>query len=136
MLVIRDVQLAAFQRVKDEEFARWTAEQLRLTAPELATPLPDEQLLGRILRTVDIGRGFGLRAPLLLLRFSLLALRHGPNVHRHAQVQAILENPRLTPETRLDRLEGLPPEFWQSLAVNQGSHAWGPIDAGTGNSPA
>ncbi len=126
MLVIRDVQMHAFQRSRDDAFVTWAAAQLPAgrSAVEAGGGRRLWSLSRRVLGLVWARRAAVRRMASLAADFLVLMVRRAPNFDDHPAVRAALESdvPR---EVRLLNLPTtVSSETWAEVEARRDDRAW------------
>lgn len=89
--------------------------------------LPDDMFQDLVRRGMTTARGYGLQTPQQLATFVLLQFEVGPEFHRHAAIQAVLQDARPTPQEKLDTiLNSLPDSVWAECEAALDRQTWYP----------
>jgi len=89
--------------------------------------LPEDILDEMIESGVQTGRGYGLTASEALATFVLLMFEFGPEFHRHPAIRAMLTDPALAPEERLEAvIERTPSDTWEQIQSVLHRQTWFP----------
>lgn len=89
--------------------------------------LPEDIFDEMIASGVQTGRGYGLTASEALATFVLLMLEFGPEFHRHPSIRAMLTDPALAPEERLEAvIERTPSDTWEQIQSAIHRQTWFP----------
>ncbi|MGA3402729.1 MAG: hypothetical protein ABSC95_26265 [Acetobacteraceae bacterium] len=125
MLVIRDDQMAVFARLFRDRFINETAELLRAERAEAVAGLPADRLRDRVAHAFDRAEAYGMRDDDALQHFTMLMFEFGPDFDDHPRVRAILEDPSIPADDRLDDLlEHLPHRVWEELLILADHAGW------------
>lgn len=101
--------------------------RVRTENPYLVEGLPDDILNEMVESGVKTARKYGLTASEALATFVLLMFEFGPEFHRHPVVQAMLAEPTMTPEARLEAvIEHTPSETWEQIQSAIHRQTWFP----------
>jgi hypothetical protein len=104
MLIIRDKQREAFIPIRDEARIVAITGHLQKHAAEACHALNDAKLRALVAQGIADGSSFGLRSLRALAGFVGLSLIVGPRFFRHSSVRAVLEDPSIPPEQRVQAL--------------------------------
>jgi hypothetical protein len=101
--------------------------RVRAEHPYVVEGLPDDILKEMVERGVKTARSYGLSASEALATFVLLMFEFGPEFHRHPEVQAMLTDPAMAPEARLEAvIERTPSETWEHIQSAIHRQTWFP----------
>lgn len=126
MWILRDEQLAAFERAEEERFVREAAEVVRQDSPDAVDGLDDGELLRRVRIAFARGRGWGFEARRDLTAFITIMLTLGPGFDRRLPFSRILELD-LPPDVRADMLfYDTHPREWQRVREEGDADPWPP----------
>jgi hypothetical protein len=130
MLTIRDAQMRAMQRAADEGFIERLIEYLHDEEASAVAGLGETELRDRTRLGLAEARRHGITWESSLAAFVALMFHAGPRFHRHARVQAILQDTRYVPDERMRRLWLLPDmePIWQETRPSDPEAAWRSFD--------
>lgn len=128
MLVLRRGQTHVFKPLVEEALVARIAWFLRLEAPAEIQKLDNEALYETIRVGVQKGRALGLTWTSTLGGFVGCLLTVGPKFYEHPAVQAIMSEPKLSPDERFESLAArLSGEQWLEAAEihsKEDGHGW------------
>ncbi|PTL80310.1 hypothetical protein [Vitiosangium sp. GDMCC 1.1324] len=126
MLRIRKEQMAAFQSMRDEVFARWLATYLRTHYSGLLGALSDADLERRVLVGLARALGHGLRDERKLAQFIILMFQHAPNFDEHEHIRARLSEGGRSAEWRFSEMVArTTQEEWAEVRYARDDATWG-----------
>lgn len=101
MYKLRGPQLDA---LADQDLIRRIGEYLRERIPDTAAVIPSEDLKAVIAHGIEVARSYGLTYESSLANVVLDMLAVGPEFHLQPEIYAILSEPGLSEEDKLDRI--------------------------------
>lgn len=124
-----------FTREQMEQFAGASEQMLRVVIGNLARTespyvlqgLPSDLFDEIIDSGITTARSYGLQSPKDLSTFVLLQFEIGPEFHRYPVIHAVLADPIIAPERKLEVMyERTPPEVWQNITSLLHKQTWFP----------
>lgn len=99
----------------------------RTEHPYVLQDLPRDLFDEIIDNSLKTARGYGLQSPRDLAAFVLLQFEVGPEFHRHPVVKAVLADPTIAPEAKLDAMfERTPDAVWSEIESLLHKQTWFP----------
>jgi hypothetical protein len=131
---IRDEQMQALQRAQEEAFVRSVSDGLRNYHLDLVETIPEEQLLAMVARGIDRARRYGIRQKFGLAMFVELMLLVGEDFDEYPPIRAILLQPDIDPDDKMDRIiDTMTEPQWQGARRRSAPSAWSrPVEEGPG----
>ncbi len=104
MLVIRDAQMRALQEAMDRQFVHRLAVAIGNRRPRHPATQSDAPLAQTVSKYVGEARAYGITSALVIADYVGLKFDVGFSLNQHPAVRALLEDPALEPNSKIDRL--------------------------------
>jgi hypothetical protein len=114
MLKIRTDQEDA---LADEDFVRRLVAHIQARAPDTSAKLTHRQLRTVVRHGIRVARTYDLESERDLAAFTLDMLAVNPEFHRQPELHAILRNPNIAREDRMDRVTAGSDAAWEEAAT-------------------
>ena len=125
MLTIRPHQFAILSEAGDRRFIPRAARYLSLRYAALVEDLPDEVVHDMVRGGVARARQYGIQHESALIAFLELMFAIAPNFDEHAAIAAMLTDPKVPADERIDRLVSRTTfETWMDVCRDYDPFAW------------
>jgi hypothetical protein len=128
MLKIRKEQLAAFLPKNDREIIDFIIKHLQDESPELIDRIPEDGLREMVGNGIKRARKYNLTSLADLTGFVSIMFEIAPNFDEILEIQNVLCNQNVPPETRFSMLfERELDEAWEKAANSYNAEAWAEV---------
>ncbi len=126
MLVIRQQQIDALIKGSDDEFVEFLVAHVKEEHPDLKSEYDDETLRVMVEGGIERAESHELTTAEDITAFVSIMFEIAPNFDEQSQIKAVLDDKKIPPEERLDKLWSplVSEEAWEEAENNYNEDAW------------